>query len=239
MENDRPTRRIYSHAPLAQAVINLRFDVPSDRSPEDMRNMLAGAFAEGEPQLFPSPREAEATTTRPVGAVVRIRNARTVLYCTRQECVAMRLAPYESWDAFRPEFDRLWLACHSLWRDQRPMTLGLRYTNEFTIGVGEGELSDLFAIYPSTTAELGRAFGPGFRGLLADVVFEDGSHTIDVAVSDKVTSTEREVILDLDVSLSVPRDGPFDIGESLEGMHLRINRAFEASITDRTRAMIA
>jgi uncharacterized protein (TIGR04255 family) len=237
----------YEHAPIAEAIIELRAELPagsglaqiegiyeriSGEYPEKKARKLAtGSFEVGE-------HVSASARTEQTGYFFESADKKQIARAQLTGFALSRLAPYGSWEPFRDETRRLWgIYCEAA-RPLKVTRLAVRTINRIDIPGARVELKDYFRTYPEISPELPQ-FMDGFFMQL-QVPFPDSpvlaiiNQTIIPPPTDGVVS----VVLDIDVfcSENVPQNDA-GIWEVFENLHECKNRTFEACITDAARRL--
>ena len=151
------------------------------------------------------------------------------------------LKPYESWEAFKETINFIYKAYIKIASPQGIKRIGLRYINVFEFGAGLPSLSDYFAYFPHIPKNLS---GKQERVTMAVVFpFKGGDERLLLNLVLKKTpppaTKPSSVILDLDYAAIKAEGISLEAVPSwLDNAHEEIERAFEASITDKTRAIL-
>jgi uncharacterized protein (TIGR04255 family) len=143
---NRLPKQHYRNAPITEAVIDLRVEVPADLGLKNLRDVLA---EDAEMERYPS-KEAlllegvqfarsgdGASTTSTLRQEIGVRfhstDGKYVFQARRDGFTLSRLSPYENWASFRTEARRLWNLYRATARPTRVLRAALRYINRINI----------------------------------------------------------------------------------------------------------
>jgi uncharacterized protein (TIGR04255 family) len=148
-----------------------------------------------------------------------------------------RLAPYESWEEFRPKIELVFGGLLDAVDTPAFARIGLRYINRISIPEKRIDIHEWFGFRP----ELDDPLPQDLRGFLVGVVlsFEDDRDQARVQLGDAVSEQSDEestFLLDIDYALRQPdRVRPPETMSWLEQAHERVEELFEGCIKDRLR----
>jgi uncharacterized protein (TIGR04255 family) len=229
-------RRVYAKSPLTHAMIMVRFDPISDLDFEALGKSVDEAFK----AVFPhehedvvikrDPESAEA----PVSVTIRATDGRTFAQADRDSCAALRLAPYECWEKFFPAFEVLWTCFCKHTGVPSLKHIGMRYINQIALPDDSIPLSDVLTAFPAYPSIDGMRFDSALSG----IQFLDDEFELEVSSNEEHDNDgNRRVILGIDVDATDNTVEPSnsDLFAMIYRMHLTIDKAFEACITERTR----
>ncbi|MCU0551858.1 MAG: TIGR04255 family protein [Leptolyngbya sp. Prado105] len=241
-------RRYYSKAPITEALIDLRVSLPSEATLAELNHLFSLINAEypnQEAQLFV---QSQVTAGASVGATANQTQVGYV-YSTSDRKQAFsacldgftfsRLAPYDRWEIFRDEAKRLW----SIYQDAVQPTainrLAVRYINRLDIPLPISDLKDFLRTFPEVSADLPEGLSGYFMQLQIPQEDIGAMVVINQAMIPSSTPEVLSVLLDIDVfqDYSSLRDNSF--WDYLEKLHTKVDKVFEACITDETRELIS
>jgi uncharacterized protein (TIGR04255 family) len=161
---NRLPKQHYRNAPITEAVIDLRVEVPADLGLKNLRDVLA---EDAERERYPS-KEAlllegvqfarsgdGASTTSTVRQEIGVRfhstDGKYVFQARRDGFTLSRLSPYENWASFRTEARRLWNLYRATARPTRVLRAALRYINRINIPLPLNDFSEYFRTFPEVS----------------------------------------------------------------------------------------
>ncbi len=154
-----------------------------------------------------------------------------------------RLAPYPSWEGFKPSIESAFNALTSTVDEIKGIQrIGLRYINRISIPVETIKLEDYFEYYPY----LGQNLPQNLQNFSVQCLlpFFDGrdSCKVQLAMALGLYQTSQQdkpgILLDLDYFLAKPQTVSTDHAlEWVETAHQRVEEIFEGCITDRSREL--
>ncbi len=240
----------YTRAPIVEAIIDVRCDLP----PETVLSDLATVPAEG----FGSPEQTYTVTglldVRPdgvesrtvneqTGYIFRSHDNRRIIQSRLDGFSFAHLAPYERWDRLYSDAERHWLRYRDAARPLRVRRLGVRYVNRLEV-LGEPiEIAD----YLRTAVDVSPYLPQMVQGYFLQVILPlsrfRATTAITSAVAPPSAPTQTALILDIDtwqeLDVDLSEDGASQaIAEGLASLREAKNYVFEACITDATRRLI-
>lgn len=239
--------RHYTRAPITEAIIDIRADVDEDLSlellgnlhveireayPTKARRQLAhGHFEVGQ-------RIAASATSTPVGFLFKSTDEKQVFQARPDGFTLSRLAPYESWEPFRSEAQRLWEMYRKASNRKAVTRVAVRYINRIDIPRPISEINDYLRVGPKVSADLQHPISGMFMQLTFPQTDISCTAILTEAFGNPTVPNNVSVILDIDLfrDRDVPQDDP-GIWEMFEVLHERKNAIFEACITDKTREL--
>lgn len=240
--------RHYSRAPIAEALIDLRVELPSHVSVQDLEAVGVSLKSQ-----YPQRSKYMATTgtvrlgetasaeaqPRHMGFVFRSCDARYICQARLDGFTMSRLAPYESWEPFREEAKRLWQIYRSVAVPSRVTRIAVRYVNRLDLPLPLRDFRDYLSTAPEVASGLPQALSGFFMRLVIPQVDINGTLLLNEAIVDPAGSNVVSIVLDIDLFCTddVPADeeGMWDFFEVLRR---RKDEVFEACITDKTRELI-
>jgi uncharacterized protein (TIGR04255 family) len=245
-----PQRRQYAHPPIQEALCEFKFE-PAEWDPT-----LPGRFQAAVTERYPGkPREQQLVTARfvvfpgqplpqvtpqqrPVRVQFTSEDGKRVLSVGPDAVSAHRLAPYTSWEDFRPDIERALEDFRAVAKPKQLTRVGVRYVNRIVIPKVPIELDHYFRHLASIDADglPSRVVGFVFR---EERVFDDGVKLVVTHATQPSTDESRcEFLLDIDVAWEASEPRPIDSAMDLaDDLRNRERAAFEALITDETRRL--
>jgi uncharacterized protein (TIGR04255 family) len=246
----RSSRRIYSKAPIVEAVIDLQVRSPAGLSFGDE---IAVAFAQSLPhrkriskidfELSKGPHGVSAAPQmdRPIGWRLSSPDNDRILQIQERGFTYSHLPPYTRWEVFENEARPLWKKYVRVCRPQRLTRVAVRYINKLRLPSGAINLPDFLTVYPQLPAVVSLV-----QGLLMQVNMEEtfqgqpGQSVLRVASEPQTTQSDfQSMVLDIDVFQTTDMD-PSDakLWSLLTELRDRKNALFEAALTDRMKESI-
>jgi uncharacterized protein (TIGR04255 family) len=238
----------YSRSPLTEALIDLRCKVPEETTLERLASLQQPEHARYPIRQERALVEAELTTGRRIGASASQTHLGYIFWSAdeRQAFQARldgftfsRLAPYDRWNTFRDEAQRLWTAYRDL--VQPDVTrVAVRYINRFELPIPLRDFKDYLRTVPEVSPDLPQGLSGYLMRLQIPQEDLDAMLVLSEALAPSSTpETTAAIVLDLDLfrMLEAPLADD-EIWSLLEQFRSRKNEAFEACITDQTRELI-
>jgi uncharacterized protein (TIGR04255 family) len=151
-----------------------------------------------------------------------------------------RLAPYESWERFRPAIDDVFVALSAVVPTKAMERVGLRYINRIQIPAGpESQLAleQYFSLHLAYGDYLPALTHFNMTGIFS---FLDGQDECQISLSDALPDTPQTptFMLDIDYYSARPQSVPSaDTMAWVDQAHNQLDIMFEGSITDRLRLL--
>jgi uncharacterized protein (TIGR04255 family) len=246
----------YKKAPITEAVIDLRVELPEGTRVEALRDLharlsdtynAAQELYEGVAQIElggPSPITRTARSHR--GFRFDRADARRVTTAKLDGFSYSALAPYDRWESFRSEAKALWELYRDSYHPTHVTRVAVRYINRINVPLrsadskGSLRLDNYFKTYPQIAEGLAHNTMAGF---IMQVQVPQPDIESMLVVNQAVVPPEQpgvfSVVLDLDLFRGVQWDPNDDelVWGYLDKLRARKNEAFEASITDNTREL--
>ena len=241
------TQRHYANAPITEAVIDLRVELPTHTTVADLEKLQAGEkeayptkldlnFVTG--QMKVGPQVSASTTTKPVGYLFKSGDERQVFQGRLDGFTMSRLAPYECWETFRDEARRLWNVYRGAVSPQRVVRVAVRYTNRIDIPLPLRDFKDYLRTVPEVSTDLPQGLAGYFMRL--DIPMEDirSRCLLNEAIIEPAAPNVVSVVVDIDVlrTEALPTEEE-DIWAFFEKLRIKKNSVFEACITDKAREL--
>jgi uncharacterized protein (TIGR04255 family) len=237
-----------SHAPVQEAVIDIRFDPPL---PSDLVTTLAQDFSskhEGAIQdlwetefQIQGPDEGGATSTRqvarPVGKRIDLQSSHHVVQLRTTGFMCARLAPYDSWETMSEVASAIWQPYLASGRAKTIRRLAVRYVNALSLPMPVDDFEDFLVCAPNVPASLPQTVST-FMSRIQIVEPETLDFATVTQVSEGVSPDGKNlrVVFDIDAYNATP----FDATDS-ERIHQTLNRlrdfknnVFFSYLTDAT-----
>jgi len=150
------------------------------------------------------------------------------------------LRPYESWDGgFRKRVENALEAYIKVAKPAGLVRIGLRYLNKFKLPSEAQDLTQYFTVpvgVPNGLPNEVRSFLQRY-----EFVYPDSSGQLNMTFGTLPVPNKREVLLDIDIFQDWLSESPLPTDatlSTLDDLKLRERAAFEAMITDKTRALL-
>ena len=243
-----PSSKHYSRAPITEALIDLRAELPdgvtlatlidvhsSIKADYPMRQdflMVQGQMVAG------ASVGATASQTQ-IGYIFSSSDQKQIFQARLDGFTFSRLAPYDRWETFRKEAQRLWSIYQSVTKPKRINRLALRYINRLDLPLLFEYFKDYLRTVPEVSPELPQGLSGYFMQL--QIPQEDLSSLLilNQAVIPAPMPDVVSVLLDIDLFREIDLPDDYSaLWDVLEQLHTRTDQVFEACITDRTRELI-
>jgi uncharacterized protein (TIGR04255 family) len=246
------TDRHYAHAPITEAIIEIRCELPADVSLDDLKPVAdASQFPLVGPALQISGHinvtEAGITSDtsgEQIGHLFRRSDGRRLIQARLNGFAFSAFAPYDRWETFSEEVWSNWLKYQSIARPIRATRLGVRYVNRINVPQNSIEIKDYLRTAIDISPYLPQMMAGYFLQTIVPLPRFDATATIvstPIPPPDKDTSS---LILDIDIWRNVdielaPPAGTEVLSDQVEVLRKAKNYVFEACITDATRSLIS
>ncbi len=245
--SDVADHRHYQNAPITEAVIDLRVELPPNIGLGELQNAHKGqetayprtgqantAFG----QMQAGKEVTTTATTKAMGYLFRSADDKQI-YQARLDGFSMsRLAPYEQWETFRDEARRLWNLYTSAATPRKVVRVAVRYVNRLDIPLPLSDFGDYLRTVPEVSADLPQGLVGYFMRLAIPLVDINGLCVLNEAIVDPAAPSMVSIVLDIDVfrTSDVPTDED-GLWNLIEGLRVHKNVIFEACITDKAREL--
>ncbi len=241
----------YEKAPIAEALIDIRTELPSKFSFEELqtlgqslpdykqaetRNIAHGQFSFG--------RDVQAVAQqKPWGLVFRNGANTQVAQFQMNGFTFSRLKPYEDWERLRDEARKLWNLYRQLAQPTAITRVAVRYINVFDFPGGRVDLEDYLNVFPQLAESLPRELRDYHQFLLNLQMPQDdlkGLLILNQSVAQPTKTGFIAIVLDIDLSVGTPViAGEGELWAIFDKLRERKNLYFEAFITDKARELIS
>ncbi len=237
----------YSKAPITEAIIDFRLNLPSETSLEDLCDLFPKIqadypnqedYAIWEQQIEFGGSSSIAPTQEHLGYIYSTSDRKQVLIATKNGFTFSRLAPYDRWETFRDEAQRLWNIYHNSIEISEITRIGTRYVNRIDIPLPITELKHFLRTLPEVPLDLSQELSGYFMQL--QIPQEDIQATIvlNQAIIPPSNPNVISILLDIDVFKENNLFLEGDLWECLEVLHTKLDSVFESCITDAVRELI-
>lgn len=239
----------YTKAPITEALIDLRVQLPAERGLADLEQVHVR-----EANFYPQKRslvtvhakiragrEASAQADQEQhGIILESQDKRHICQLQLGGFTLSRLAPYETWESLRTEARRLWNIYREIAQPTKVTRIAVRYVNRLDLPLPLKDFRDFFRTVP----EVSPALPQGLSGLFMQLQIPQSDISCMLILNETLVPPARaevvSVVLDIDLfrQESLPPDDE-EVWGLFEVLHARKNEVFEACITDRTRELIS
>lgn len=239
--------REYPKAPITEAIIDLRVELPSGLDVNQLNEVHTGEeetypvveqLHTGYGHLQFGAQVSAAAGSQPVGFLFRSDDA-TQVYQARLDGFTMsRLAPYEKWETLRDEAHRLWNSYRATTNPARIVRLAVRYVNRLDIPLPIRDFKDYLRTVPEVSPDLPQGLSGYFMQIAVPLEDIKSLALINETIIEPAAPGVLSVVLDIDIFRT--HDLPSSesaIWDFFEQLHVRKNDVFEACITDRAREL--
>lgn len=243
-----PTQRHYPKAPITEAIIDLRAELPEGINVGTLESVHVGlesayptrknrniAVVQG--QIGDQIAAATASSNH-VGYLFVSQDQKQIFQARLDGFTMSRLAPYESWEPFRDEARRLWDVYRSVAEPTKVTRLAVRYINRLDLPLPVADLKDYLRTVPEVSPELPQNLEGYFMQLRIPQADMKSLLLLNQAIIDPAKPGVASIVLDIDVFRleDLPREDTA-VWEFLERLRIRKNDVFEACITDKAREL--
>lgn len=241
-------RRHYSRAPITEAVIELQVTLPQEATLAAIAAMQTNIAVDYPNQEALLVIQGEMTAGASVGATAsQTQIGFAYANSDRQQIVQARLdgfsfsrlAPYERWELFRDEAQRLWKIYQTAIYPTSINRLAVRYINRLDLPLPIKDFKDYLRVYPEVPSDLSESLNGYFLQLQVPKPEIEATLLLNQAIIPPSNDSVVSVLLDINLirlcDIPVEETIFWDI---LETLHEKMDQIFEACITDETRELI-
>jgi uncharacterized protein (TIGR04255 family) len=238
----------YPHAPITEAVIDIRVVPRNGLNVEDFRKLaqeFGDEFGTQNDQFRLSGTVAPVLTAMPaltsgkVG-IQFVANSKDKLFQAQLDGWTFnKLAPYRGWEEeFRDQARRLWTAYRAIARPQSITRTALRYVNRLDLPIPMDDMKTYLRTFPEVASDLPQGLSNFYLQLQIPHTDINAMLTINMTMVPPAKKDVASIILDLDLfrATDIPQTED-DLWEYFEKLRNRKNEIFEACITDATREL--
>jgi uncharacterized protein (TIGR04255 family) len=241
----------YPNAPITEAIIDVRVKPASDQKVDSLLGVRGGEElnyprvesifqAVGVMEVQPGQSASALARQHQTGYKFVDAEGKNVWQCRQNGFTLGRLAPYDSWQPFRDEAQRLWSLYRERLKPEEVRRLAVRYINRIDLPEQPVELKKYFRTVPEVSPELPQPLTGFFMQLRMPQDDLKAETLINQTIIPPARAGVVSVVLDIDLfrSNDVPQDDE-GIWAYFEQLHVRKNEVFESCITDDTRGLFA
>lgn len=240
--------RRYPKPPITEAIIDLRACLPEGTTVNDLESVhreleleypkVRKRYAGTIQAMVGDDGATAAATQQHIGFLCMSRDERYVFQARLDGFTLSRLAPYECWDSFRDEAQRLWKLYETVAKPTRLSRVAVRYVNRLDLPLPVQELAEYLRTSPQVSPELPQDLAGYFMQIRIAQEDIKSFLLLNEAIVEPVRPGVASVVLDIDVFRveELPQDQE-SLWQAIELLRNRKNEVFEACITDRAREL--
>ena len=241
------TSRHYQNAPIIEALIDIRAQLPVESHLEMLQEVFAKVkqeypkkvtrdYVQGHLSLGDEVGISAKQT--PMGFVCYSKDGTQVFQARLDGFTFSRLKPYENWFQLRDEAKRLWDIYSSVMKPVRINRVALRYINQIDIPLPMKDFKDYLRTTPEISPDLPQGLSGFFMQLQIPQDDFGGLLMLTQTIVPPRNPSVVSVILDIDVfKTDADLSLESDVWSLLEVLRSRKNDFFEGCITNQCRAL--
>jgi uncharacterized protein (TIGR04255 family) len=242
-----PSGKHYPKAPITEAVIDLRVELPPDVAADSLSQAHNGeevSYPSIEPmvsnvgQIMFGPEASATASSIPTGFLFRSSDKKQIYQARLDGFTMSRLAPYGRWDEFCSEGRRLWNSYRAIARPSKVVRAAVRYINRIDIPLPLNDFGDYLRTVPQVSTDLPQGLLGYFMQLRLPVLEINSYAVINETIIEPASPKIVSIILDIDIvrteELPTVENDLWDLLEQFR--HVK-NNVFEACITDKAREL--
>jgi len=239
----------YSKAPITEAILELRVTLNEGFSVEelaDIHTFISDQFPTKEPihtgsLMFQSGPSIKIDASREhSGFLYRSKDGLRILQTKLNGFTFNRLAPYNTWEEFSADARQLWEIYKRVCQPSSVTRAAVRFINRLDLPGPIVDFKDYLRTVPEVAPDLPQGLSTFFMQLQIPQEDLNCMLIINEAFTPSISPELVSVLLDFDLFREqVWQIDDEDIWHFLEKLRQRKNIVFEASITDKTRELIA
>lgn len=237
--------QLYPNAPITEAVIDLRVELPTSVVIDDLAKMQdragAGYFKAGTINQTIGHLQIGGganSNTQAIGFRFQSTDSKQIYQARMNGFTLSRLQPYTQWGEFCAEARRLWDVYRIVANPAKIARVAVRYINRIDIPLPLHDFGEYLRTVPQVSPDLPGALSGYFMQLVMPLEDIKGSAVINEMIVDPPNPHVVSVVLDIDIFRSddIPNreDELWALIDRLRGAK---NWVFEASITDKAREL--
>lgn len=242
------SRRLYSRAPILEAVVDIGARLPSTVTPDSLRAIpwqTVGSFGEPQPRVrtdlqFDGASGSVTTQRATDGWVLSDESQHCVIQARMDGFSFSRLAPYDRWENFYDSVRSCWDLYRQSTKPLDVVRVALRYVNRLELPLPFNDFREYLQTYPEVAQGIPQSLSSFMFQLQAPLEdIENGMLILHEGIVESTKPDVASILLDIDVfqAVTLPGDSS-DIWAAIERLHAKKNEVFEACITDKTRKLI-
>lgn len=241
------TQRHYRNAPITEALIDLRVELPKRITVADLekayaqekqayptkknRNLVTGQMQFGE-------QVAAAASSKHIGFLFTSKDEKQIFQARLDGFTMSRLAPYENWDVFCKEARRLWDRYRTIVEPEKVVRLAVRYINRLDLPSPVLDLKEYLRTVPEISSDLPQDLAGYFLHLRIPIKDMKCTLLVNQTIIEPSGPNVVSIVLDNDLyrDADVPQDEDA-VWKLFEDLRVYKNEVFESSITERAREL--
>lgn len=241
-------QRHYPKAPITEAVIDLRVELPGDVTVEDLANAdpsMEGGYPTRrnhvaiEGRMDFGEQVESAVQQAHVGYVFLSEDERQIFQARLDGFTFSRLAPYDRWEAFSDETRRLWDKYREVARPEWVTQIGVRYINRLDLPMPMRDLRDFLRTFPEISTDLPQELNGYLMQLQVPQEDLEATLFLNQALVPPPNPQVASVLLDIGLFRQTGRlTDEEEMWALLAEFRIRKNEVFEACITNNTRELL-
>lgn len=242
-----PSGKHYPKAPITEAVIDLRVELPPDVSAgslerahegEEVRYPIVEPLMSNVGQMVFGPQASASASSTPTGFLFRSADKKQIYQARLDGFTMSRLAPYERWEEFCSEGRRLWNIYRSVAQPSKVVRAAVRYINRINIPLPVSDFGDYLRTVPQVSTDLPQGLSGYFMQLVLPLSDIKGYVLINETIVEPASPNVVSIVLDLDIfrTDNLPSDEN-EIWALLEQFRHVKNNVFERCITGKAREL--
>jgi uncharacterized protein (TIGR04255 family) len=241
--------RHYSRAPITEAIIDLRVTLPEGFSVDKLTEIYTSIrdnFSTKEPMHTSSlmfeagPAIKIDASQQQNGLLFRSEDGKRIFQATLSGFTFNRLGPYSTWEDFSGEARHLWEIYKDICRPTSVTRAAVRFINRLDLPGPVVDLKDYLRTVPEVSSDLPQGLRAFFMQLQIPQEDLNCMLVINEAFAPPLSPELVSVILDFDLFREqIWQSDDEEIWRFLEELRHRKNEVFNASITEKTKELIA
>ncbi|HEY9871927.1 MAG TPA: TIGR04255 family protein [Candidatus Obscuribacterales bacterium] len=242
-----PSSKHYSRAPITEALIDLRAELPDGVTLAtliDVHSIIKADYPmRQELMIFQGKMVAGASvgataSQTQTGYGFSSSDRKQTFQARLDGFTFSRLAPYDRWETFRGEAQRLWSIYQSATNPKRISRVALRYINRLDLPFPFEDFKDYLRTVPEVSPDLPQGLSGYFMQLQIPQDDLRAMLVLNQAIIPPPSPDVVSVLLDIDLGREIELPDTEAAWDVLEQLHTRTDQVFEACITDLTRELI-
>lgn len=239
----------YSKAPITEAVIDLRVELPSKITVDDLVKVHHGEEAAyptiehmhttmGKMMLSLQDGASASASTKHIGFLMRSAEGKKIHQARINGFSMSQLAPYPCWNDFCTETRRLWDIYRSFAEPSKLVRVAVRYINRIDIPLPLNDFGDYLRTVPQVSPDLPQGLSGYFMQLLMPLEDIKSDAVVIETIIEPESPNTVSIVLDIDIfrTVDLPSEED-DIWALIKQLRSAKNKVFEACITDKSREL--
>lgn len=250
--------RYLRHAPITEALIDIRVKLPAEKQDMVLLKTLSSMLEKEYPGQFPPPKDLQdiqmrfepgpppiqETKNTPVGFRYDSKDRKKVIQTRVDGFTFSWLKPYENWETVRGHAHSIWQLYRDLMRPESITRVATRFINQIDIPGPAIDFDDYLTAAPVIPKGLPQAYSDFLTRIVLPDVKNDLTVIVTQVFQPGINPSVVPVVLDIDVFQSKLIEnigGSWDkiAWETIDGLRAVKNRVFFESITEKTAELLA